>query len=180
MLHVHCALLKRNLWYIGGLQLVPIPCHVCSGHPLRDDDPDQLVQPLDHHRHHLLQQQLRRHVGEDHLLLAGGSHLPLVHDRPCSPGWPRLWLLIYIAWINGKPSPESLHFFQLWLGAILQPKADYLSIFTSVHKKLFKSQHIIFLMFMNESEQRFWSDTKLRTGALQYTQNLIQVASKVY
>ena len=82
--------------------------------------------------------------------------------------------------MNGKPSPESRHLFQLWLGAILQPKAKYLSIFTCVHEKLFKSQHIIFLIFMNESEQIFWSDTKLRTGALQYTRNLIQVALKVY
>merc|ERR1712107_829282 len=42
-----------------------------------------------------------------------------------------------------------------FMGAILQPKANFLSICTCVYEKLFKSQHIIFLMFMNESEQRF-------------------------
>ena len=84
---------KFVLHLIGGLQLVPLPCDVCPGHTLCHDDPHQLVQPFRHHRHHLLQQQLSGDVGEDHLLLAGCGHLPLVHDRPSYPGRQRLWLL---------------------------------------------------------------------------------------
>ena len=78
--------------FAGRLLLVAVPPDVRAGHPLCDDDPDQLVSAghLRQHRH--LRRQPRRHVGEDHLLLARRRHLPVDNDSPSRP--PRQGLRI--------------------------------------------------------------------------------------
>ena len=57
----------RNTVILGCLLLVPVPRDVRPGHAVRDDDADQLV--LAHHQRGplQLQQQLRRHVGQDYI-----------------------------------------------------------------------------------------------------------------
>ena len=126
-------------------------------------------------------------MGEDHLLLAGSSHIPLVHDRSCSPRGQRFRLLIMhmVVGLNDKSSPKCPFFSRITplISVLLSnyerctnwsfsPSSNYFRPLS--HSKFFT--HTQTYCFHNPS----WSDTKLNTGVLQHTQNLIQVALKVY
>ena len=87
-----CCGLVNQLMLAGCVLLVAVPSDVRAGHPLCDDDPDQLVSAghLGQHRH--LRRQPRRHVGQDHLVLARRRHIPVDNDSPSRP--PRQGLRI--------------------------------------------------------------------------------------
>ena len=72
--------LYKYVVILGCLQLVTVPRDVLPGHLVRDDDLDQLVLTI--RGLGQLRQQLCRHVGQDHLQLAGWDNLPL--DPYCS------------------------------------------------------------------------------------------------
>ena len=78
--------------FAGCLLLVAVSHDVRPGHALCDDDPDQLVSAGHLGQHRDLRRQPRRHVGQDHLLLARRRNLPVDYDRPSRP--PRQGLRI--------------------------------------------------------------------------------------
>ena len=73
--------------------MVSVPPDVCPGHPLCHDDSDQLVPARHLRQHRHLRRQPRRHVGQDHLLMAGWRHLLVDYDSPGRPPRQGFWIL---------------------------------------------------------------------------------------